>query len=326
MGEHVAGTVVGFVVTAALGAGLVWINGKDETEGQRIDQVREEITSSGLEIRHFQEVDLHAGATSYLLTVGRPDGLEPDEVRIYDAEGESFEEAFSFDPKIQPQDSDVLVNPETFEVLAERDVDGDGQAELIGSFTHESATAFLKMPVSIVWDPAQRRYLLRPLLTESPAPEPGRDSLAKEKLEPFESPFEVTDAHGERFEAWVVESVALLDESFYDARGEPLYMGGSFPDVTLGSGATAAEEKLQLAYWGVAIDAPDPSPQVERICAGDNIRIFDAEVGQGEDEEDTIERIWTELLREDKLSRRGEATGERTYVGFVVDDRCVLGD
>jgi len=222
-------------------------------------------------------------------------------------------------------DSKVTVNPETFEVLAERDIDGDGQSELIGSFTHESATAFLKMPVSIVWDSAQRRYVLRPLITESPKPDPGGDPLAKQKLGVFESPFKVTDAEGNHFRAWAVESVAILDKPLFDARGEPLYLGGSFPYLTLGAGMTAAEEKLQIAYWGVAIHAPDPSPEVARICVNDNIRLLEAEVGQGEDE-DAIERTWSELVRGDKLAHRSEATNDPTYIGFVIDGRCVLGD
>ena len=327
MGEHVAGTVLGFVVTAALTAGVVWVTGKDKTEGQQIDQVRQEITKSGLDIRHFQEIALHAGATSYLLTVGRPGEFEPDEIRIYDAEGESLEQRFSFDPEIRSQNDDVVVSPETFEVLGESDVDGDGQPELIGSYTLVSATAFLRIPVSIVWDPSQRRYLLRPLIAEDPHLQTGEDRTAREDLEPFESPFVVTTEDGERFEAWAAESVALLEQPLFYARGNPLYLGGSYPFPSEQYGQSLVGKKLQVAYWGVGIEPPEASPDAARLCWNNDLRLAAAEVGSGESEEDAISRTWSDLVRGDELSRRGEVSGNDTIsVGFVLSGDCILGE
>lgn len=326
MGEHVAGTVLGFLVTAALTAGVVWVTGKEKTEGQRIDQVRKEITDGGLEIRHFQKVSLHAGATSYLLTVGKPGEFEPDEIRIYDAEGESFEQRFSFDPEIRSQNSNVVVRPETFEVLTEHDVDGDGQPELIGSYSLESATAFLMMPVSIVWDSAQRQYQLQPLLSENPRPLPGEGSAAQEDLEPFESAFTVTPKEGEQFQTWAAESVAPLKQPLYYAREEPLYLGASFPSPAQDFGESLAGKKLQIAYWAIAIRPPEASPHAARLCWNNDLRLLEAEVESGEREAETIARSWAELARGDELARRGEGTGDPIYVGFVLDEDCILGE
>jgi hypothetical protein len=326
MGEHVAGTVLGFAVTAALTAGVVWVTGKDKTEGQRIDQVREEIVDGGLEIRHFQEVSLHAGATSYLLTVGKPGQLEPDEIRIYDAEGSSLKRRLSFDPEIRSQDEDVVVQPDTFEVLSVHDVDADGQPELIGSYKLESAITFLEVPITIVWDPTQHQYLLRPLLVENPRPQPGEDAAAREDLEPYESAFTFTTAEGESFEAWATESVAPLETPLYFAREEPLYLGGSYPFPTQEFGQAVAGKKLQIAFWAIAIDPPEASPKATRLCLDDDVRLIEAEVGRGEREEDAISRTWDDLVRSDELARRGEADGDATYIGFVIDEDCVLGE
>ncbi|HST70074.1 MAG TPA: hypothetical protein VLI94_10495 [Solirubrobacterales bacterium] len=328
MGEHVAGTVLGFMVTAALTAGVVWVTGKDKTEGQRIDQVREEIAESGLEIKDFQEVTLHAGATSYLMTIGEPSEFEPDEVRIYDAEGSSLVQRFSFDPEIDSANSNVVAAPETFEILANRDVDGDGQSELIASYSLASATVFLQLPVTIAWDAAQRQYQLQPLLIEDPQPAPGNDPAARERLEPFKSPFIVTTKDGERFEAWAAESVALLDTPLIYAQGEPLYLGGAYPSPSYEDERGLAERKMQIAYWGLAIEPAGFLPDTHRLCWNNDLRLLRAEVGAGENEEDVIARSWNSLAREDELARRGESTGpEALYVGFVFPDgSCVLGE
>jgi hypothetical protein len=326
MGEHVAGTVLGFAVTAALTAGVVWVSGKDKTEGQQIDQIRNEITSGGLEIRHFQQVSLHAGASSYLLTVGKPGEFEPDEIRIYDAEGESFEQRFTFDPEIKSTDSEVIFSPDTFEVLTEHDIDGDGQSELIGSYSLESATAFLMMPLSITWDTGMRQYQLHPLLTEDPQPALGETPAAREDLEPFESALEVTTKEGDRFEAWAAEWVTPLELPLYFARGEPLYLGASFPFPGKAYSESLVGKKLQTAYWSIATEPSQTSPHTTRLCWNNDLRLLEAEVKSGARETDTIARAWTELVRDDELARRGEGVGESIYVGFVIDKNCVLGE
>ncbi len=326
MGEHVAGTVLGFAVTAALTAGVVWVSGKDKTEGQQIDQIRDEITSSGLEIRHFQQVSLHAGASSYLLTVGKPGEFEPDEIRIYDAEGESFEQRFTFDPEINSTDSRVIVSPDTFEVLTEHDIDGDGQPELIGSYSLESATAFLMMPISIAWNTGLRQYQLQPLLAEDPRPAPGESSGSRGDLEPFESALEVTTKEGDRFEAWAAEWVTPLELPLYFARGEPLYLGASFPSPGQEYSESLIGKKLQIAYWAIATEPSQASPHTTRLCWNNDLRLLRAELKSGERETDTIARGWTELVRGDELARRGEGAGDPTYVGFVIDESCVLGE
>jgi len=326
MGEHVAGTVLGFAITAALTAGVVWVSGKDKSEGQQIDQVREEITGSGLEIRHFQQVSLHAGARSYLLTVGMPGEFEPDEIRIYDAEGESFEQRFSFDPEIKSTDSDVIVSPDTFDVLTEHDIDGDGQSELIGSYSLESATAFLMMPISIAWDAGLRQYQLQPLLTEDPHPAPGDTPPAQEDLEPFESALEVTTNEGDHFEAWAAEWVTPLELPLYFARGEPLYLGASFPFPSQAYSESLVGKKLQIAYWSIATEPSQASPHTTRLCWNNDLRLLEAELKSGERETDTISRGWTELVRGDELGRRGEGAGDPIYVGFVIDENCIFGE
>jgi hypothetical protein len=325
--DHVAGTLVGLLVTAAIAAGTAWFIGQDPTTGQQIDQVRSTLEKGGLEVRAFQKLSLHAGAMSYLFAIGEQDGFEPDEIRIYDQEGGSFHEGFSFVPAIKSQNSEVKTVPSDFNVLSVTDPDGDGQNELLGSYDITAPRGVVRLPVTIIWSPAESEYRLAPLLSEPPNPKVGGGTLTGEAITPFESPY-VINVQTESLKAWAAESLVLL-------RKKPL--GFSSGGLFLGTGYPAPEQqdqlstgqRLQISYWGVSSPHHEESPSANRLCWNvSGKRFLPEEVRGNENLEAAIKRGWNHLIEADERSRRGEVSpDEALYIGgFGPNGECFLGE
>jgi hypothetical protein len=326
--DHVAATLVGLLVTAAVAGGVTWVVGKDRTTGQQIDQVRATLEKGGLEVRAFQQISLHAGATSYLFAVGKQDGSEPDEIRIYDQEGNSFHEKFSFAPAIKSQNSEVEAVPFEFNVLSVTDPDGDGQNELLGSYDIVAPRGPVRLPVTIVWNPAESDYRLTPLLLEPPKPKGGSGTLTREAITPFESPY-VVNAQAESFKAWAAESLVLLRKKPFGFLPGGLFLGTGYPAPEQQLELARTGKRLQIGYWGVSPTSHKESPSANRLCwnvSGE--RFLPEEVRSGEDLEAAIKRGWNYLIEADERSRRGEVNpSEVLYIGGLgPHGECFLGE
>ena len=325
--DHVAGTLVGLLVTALATAGVAYVVGRDQSTGQKIDQIFASLEEEGLEVREKRKVQLHAGATSYLFAVGRKGRFEPDELRIYDDEGGSLKESFSFAPTIESRDPSVSAVPADFTVLRVADLREDGRPELLGSYDSISPLGKVRLPVSIVWHPAQGKYELAPLLPEPPRATGSSANLADTPLAPFESPYVVSSGDG-AFTAWAAESLTLLDRPLYFARGKPLYLGTAYPPADAEAPQALAGKRLDVAYWGVGTDVESGVPSVVRLCWTVDERLGELEVGTGEEPEDAIERGWNSLAAADERSRRGETSPSEVFnVGGVgPEGQCIFGE
>ncbi len=140
----------------------------------QLADVRQEAAAQSLRTVANQRVDLHGtGQASYLLALRR-DGTPwatgsngkfvraSDEIRIYDVEDHELVLRFRFRPK--PNRGLAYL----FELLAVRDLDHNGRAELVGAYWSIYMNERQATPVALVWDDAASAYKLSGLITTPP--------------------------------------------------------------------------------------------------------------------------------------------------------------
>ena len=164
------GAGVGCVVS--LGAGLViaiasgFSPPDPEPVGAQVARARKGLVRQGLEIVAFRRVRLHEGAVSYLFVVRRTSARGPaDSVRIFDDAGGHLRPALTLAPRVASGNVGLHTR---FHLTTIRDLDGDGQPEILGSFdTNEAGEEFQRVPVLIAHASAADRYVVTPLLRTS---------------------------------------------------------------------------------------------------------------------------------------------------------------
>jgi hypothetical protein len=159
-------------IAVPLGGGF-----SEPTLAARIDTIRRDATGAMRTAEITSTADFHgAGEKSYVFlfadkrTLPRPGAPRPltsDELRIYDRSGDGLKLRFRFQP-----DTPGIV----FRYRFLGDVDGDGEAELVGGYGVPGEAAEALMPVMVDWDEGAGRYRLTALQTEPllPAATPSR--------------------------------------------------------------------------------------------------------------------------------------------------------
>jgi hypothetical protein len=156
LGEHVAGAVVGTIVSLGIGAGVAWIATRDEdgaSVADQIDDVRASLSGARLVPRH-RELRLHEGGPSHLFVANTPATGATREIRIYDEVDGSLEERLSLRPRVREA-------PRAFSFHTERvaDLNGDGQREIVASYEHNPAgVEYVRIPLLIARDSGSGAY------------------------------------------------------------------------------------------------------------------------------------------------------------------------
>jgi hypothetical protein len=149
MGEHVAGAIVGTLVSLALGAGVAWLFTRADSVAERVDEVRAGLQADGFEVE-YRELELHQGDPSHLFVASKPAENVSDEVRIYDVVDGSLELELDYRPEVVFTDSSDEPVGTAFESRAVVDIDGDGQSEILGSYEANLAGAeYQRVPVLV---------------------------------------------------------------------------------------------------------------------------------------------------------------------------------
>jgi hypothetical protein len=242
IGEHIAGSILGLLVTLAVTGGIAWFFAKG-SPGKQVDELVASFESEGYTVER-READLHAGAHSYVFVLARPASPDTDlaktavnQIRIYDDEDGSLEERFSFQPG-NAQLAGAGYPLTDFIISSEEDLDADGQAELVGAYRAPGPQGVM-VPVAIAWDPAGG-YQINPLLTDrTPAPVDAQE---------FTNPFHLEDpARGRELRGWAVRSYTIVP---WTPHGTVL--AGEVPHQ-LASGPAAA-----ISFWYLNFDRDQP--------------------------------------------------------------------
>jgi hypothetical protein len=162
---------VGLVATvgaaAALAAtALIWATSGFSVPAQpsiaaQVDRVRADLTRGGGKVA-YRRLRLHQGPASHVFVTeaaGRS-----DEVRIYDAVGGLLRRRLVFRPEIRFPESERVVHT-AFRILTVRDVDEDGQREILGDWSANLAgEEHQRAAVLLSRSSRTARYAVRPLL------------------------------------------------------------------------------------------------------------------------------------------------------------------
>jgi hypothetical protein len=131
--------------------------------GDQLAGLREAAAEAGDEVLRHRRLELRGFETGSHLVVVRS-LPRADELRIYDEDDGELERMLSFRPTA-PQ-----FRYGNFELLAVRDLDRDGDRELVGDYLIQfPPLTFVRVPIAVTWDEAARTYVPSALLTEPPA-------------------------------------------------------------------------------------------------------------------------------------------------------------
>jgi hypothetical protein len=160
----IAATACAAVALAATGA--IWATSGFSTPQQpslaaQVDRIRADLRASGAKVA-YRRLRLHQGAASHVFVVSRPG--RSDEVRIYDAAGGALRRRLAFRPEIRFPESERTF-PTRFVIRTVRDLDGDGQREILAHWEANLAgEEFQRAPVLVSRSSGSGRYAVRPLL------------------------------------------------------------------------------------------------------------------------------------------------------------------
>jgi hypothetical protein len=173
--ENVFRTALTALVGIGVAAGVVYLT-RDEPIGQQVDEVRADLRGQGMEVE-YRELRLGQSGPSHLFVATSPPDRtgevppEADEVRIYDERGGSLEETLSYRPVVRFAGANQRPVGAAFELLTVRDIDGDGQREVLGSYeTNAAGSEFQRAPVLISRRSADADYEVSPLLDVASLP------------------------------------------------------------------------------------------------------------------------------------------------------------
>jgi hypothetical protein len=167
----------GLGCVAALGvAGAVWLGAGFSTPqqasiGAQVDDVRAQLRRDGFQVA-YRKLRLHQGGSSrlFVLTPGpareRRSGRASDELLLYDAVHGKLRRALAFRPQLgEPGASAGAAYPASFHIWSVRDIDGDGQQEVLASYeTNMAGAEYQRVPIMLTRQVATGRYSITPVL------------------------------------------------------------------------------------------------------------------------------------------------------------------
>jgi hypothetical protein len=156
-----AGAGLALAATGAIWATSGFSTPQQPSVGAQVDRIRSELAAGGAKVA-YRRLRLHGDAASHVFVVSRPG--RSDEVRIYDAVGGELRRRLAFRPEIRFPESERTF-PTRFVIRAVRDLDGDGQREILGHWEANLAgEEFQRAPVLLSRSSRSGRYAVRPLL------------------------------------------------------------------------------------------------------------------------------------------------------------------
>jgi hypothetical protein len=148
---------------------------EDRTPAEELTLEIEEAAQAGLRVALHRAVDLRGVGPPSRVLVLRSQWLRAgrsDEIRIYDEGDDDLRLRLRFRPAYDL----ARENLSAFELMAIRDIDANGTAEIIGSFSQIAmATPFVRRPVLIRWDPRSRDYEIGAILGPPKPRDPPSD-------------------------------------------------------------------------------------------------------------------------------------------------------
>ncbi len=203
--NNVGKVALGALIVAGVGAGIAYFT-RDEPIGQQVDEVRADLRGQRKEVE-YRELRLGQSGPSHLfVAASAPDRTgevapKADEVRIYDEREGSLEETLAYRPVVRFVGSDQRPVGASFELLTVRDIDGDGQKEMLGSYeTNAAGSEFQRAPVLISRRSADADYEVSALLDVASLP---REATAGLTLFRFSLPGGGSGARA----AWVADFI-----------------------------------------------------------------------------------------------------------------------
>jgi len=166
-----AGAAVALVV-----AGVVWAAAGFSTPAARsiaeqVDAIRADLRRAGAKVS-YRRLRLHQGPSSHVFVAAAPE--RSDEVRIYDDVRGSLKRRLAFRPDVRFERPAATA----FRIRAVRDLDGDGQREILGAWEANLAGAELQqVPVLLRRSSSTARYAVVPLLPVISLGGPAVDGL-----------------------------------------------------------------------------------------------------------------------------------------------------
>jgi hypothetical protein len=235
--------ISGSVCLAALAAtAVIWATSGFSTPAKpsvaaQVDDIRNGLRARGFTVA-YRKLPLHAGAPSHLFVAGRPkvdaNRRPSDEVFLYDDDHGTLRQVLDFRPKVTLPDAGNAAAGTQFALTSVRDLDGDGQKELLASWaTQMEDVEFQRVPVLI----ARRggRYAVTPLLAVRSLDRSAGEGLPTYGFGPARGPSSPS--------IWVSE-LALDAQRLFLAR-----------DGTLATSVVAPEDPHRLAATAVPADA-----------------------------------------------------------------------
>jgi hypothetical protein len=156
-----AGAAVALAATGAIWATSGFSTPEQPSVGAQVDRIRADLRAGGAEVV-YRRMRLHESAASHVFVIRRPG--RSDEVRIYDAVDGALRRRLAFRPEIRFPESEQTF-PTRFVIRVVRDLDGDGQREILGHWeANQAGEEFQRAPVLIARSSGSGRYAVRPLL------------------------------------------------------------------------------------------------------------------------------------------------------------------
>jgi hypothetical protein len=189
-----AGSLAALLLVAFVALVVGFTKPVPPTLGEQADAIKRHATASGRILEQEQKVDFH-GDTSYLFAFQNKNfqklafndpGPPSDQLEIYDAVGGKLVRRFSF----QPSEGGA-----EYQYRFSGDLNGNGEAELIGGYGYPREASLALVPFIVFWDDASGRYKLVSLEPDAPAlsSRVRARAAARPFLDAYEQPVTFTD-------------------------------------------------------------------------------------------------------------------------------------
>jgi hypothetical protein len=152
---------VALAATCAIWATSGFSTPQQPSLGTQVDRIRADLRAGGAKVV-YRRLRLHQGAASHVFVTSAPG--RSDEVRVYDAVDGTLRRRLAFRPEIRFPESE-RTSPTRFVIRTVRDLDGDGQREILAHWEANLAgEEFQRAPVLLSRSSKSGRYAVRPLL------------------------------------------------------------------------------------------------------------------------------------------------------------------
>jgi hypothetical protein len=158
------GAVLALTATAAIWATSGFSTPQQPSLETQVDRIRAGLRDGGAKVvyRRLRLRPSPPAPTSHVFVVSRPG--RSDEVRIYDPVDGALRRRLAFRPEIRFPESERTF-PTRFVIRSVRDLDGDGQREILAHWeANQAGEEFQRAPVLLSRSSKSGRYAVRPLL------------------------------------------------------------------------------------------------------------------------------------------------------------------